>query len=409
MREEKATLGLLFEDGLLDQFGGWPIAYIPYGGADFGEIAAVAKAAGDGDATSFHAAWVAAGDRFVAEADAAERRGSIVTARELFLRASVFYSTSLRPLFGTPVDPRLLAAYRKQVDALNSGFRLFDPPILPQRIPFEGAAMPAYFLPAAGFAGVARPTIIFTNGYDGTITDMVFASAVAASRRGYHSLLFDGPGQGAMLFEHNIPLRPDWETVVAAVVDFALTIPQIDPDKIVLSGWSLGGYLAPRAASGEHRLAACIADPGQWAVLDSFRPTAIRMGLPPAAAADLGSIDATVAQRFEAAINGNKDLHWKIVQRGFWANGVSNLSDYLREAERFTMKGRADMIRCPMLLSAAENDPLAIGAETLLDALKCPKRLIKFTAAEGAGDHCEILNRSIINRAALDWLDETLR
>ena len=80
--------------------------------------------------------------------------------------------------------------------------------------------MSAYFLPAAGFAGVKRPTIIFTNGYDGTITDMYFASAVAASRGGYHSLLFDGPGQGEM----NIPLRPDWETVVvlfSVAMDYA--------------------------------------------------------------------------------------------------------------------------------------------------------------------------------------------
>ena len=77
--------------------------------------------------------------------------------------------------------------------------------------------------------------------------------------------------------EHFRPLRPDWETVIKAVVDFALAIPEVDPQKIVLSGWSLGGYLAPRAASGEPRLAACVADPGQWAVLDSIRATAIRM------------------------------------------------------------------------------------------------------------------------------------
>jgi hypothetical protein len=31
-----------------------------------------------------------------------------------------------------------------------------------------------------------RPTILFTNGYDGTITDMLFVSVVAASRRGLH-------------------------------------------------------------------------------------------------------------------------------------------------------------------------------------------------------------------------------
>ena len=130
--------------------------------------------------------------------------------------------------------------------------------------------MPAYFVPAAGYAAATRPTIIFTNGYDGTITDMLFASVLAARARGYHSLMFDGPGQGGMLFEHGIPLRPDWETVVSAVVDFALSLPQVNPKKIALSGWSLGGYLAPRAASGEPRLAACVADPGQWAIADSF-------------------------------------------------------------------------------------------------------------------------------------------
>jgi hypothetical protein len=58
---EGMRMGLLFKDDLLDEFGAWPIAYIPYGGADFGEIAAVAKAVGGGDASGFHSSWVAAG------------------------------------------------------------------------------------------------------------------------------------------------------------------------------------------------------------------------------------------------------------------------------------------------------------------------------------------------------------
>ena len=107
-------------------------------------------------------------------------------------------------------------------------------------------------------------------------------------------------------------------------------------------------------------------------------------------------------------IKGNKELNWKIVRRGFWANGVANLLDYLKEAERFTMRGRAEMIRCPTLITAAENDPLAIGAQTLFDAMTCPKTLVRFTAAEGAGDHCEMMNRSLVNRTVLDWLDEVL-
>ncbi len=143
-------------------------------------------------------------------------------------------------------------------------------------------------------------------------------------------------------------------------------------------------------------------------MLDSFRAAAVRMGLPPAVAADLGAIDDSTLRLFDAAIRANKDLNWKVVQRGFWANGVANLRDYLKEAERFTMKGRAELIRCPTLIAAAENDPLAQGAQTLSDALTCPKTLIRFAAAEGAGDHCEMMNRSALNRTVLDWLDETL-
>ena len=52
------------------------------------------------------------------------------------------------------------------------------------------------------------PLLILTNGYDATVTDMYFASAVAASRRGYHCLLFDGPGQGGTLYEQGVRLRP---------------------------------------------------------------------------------------------------------------------------------------------------------------------------------------------------------
>ena len=267
--------------------------------------------------------------------------------------------------------------------------------------------MPAYFIPASGTAGARRPTIIFTNGYDGTLTDMFFASAIAAGRRGYHSLLFDGPGQGGMLFEQGIALRPDWETVIKAVVDFALAIPQVDPQKIVLSGWSLEDILRharPRASLG-WRLASLIRDNGRYSIPFARR----RSGYGFRRGRRRSRLDRQGTLRlFEGVIMGNAGQRWKVVQRGFWANGVGSLRDYFKETERFTMKGRAEMVRCPTLLTAAENDPLAIGAQTLFDALTCPKALIKFTAVEGAGGHCEMMNRSLANRTVLDWLDETL-
>ena len=62
--------------------------------------------------------------------------------------------------------------------------------------------------------------------------------------------------------------------------------------------------------------------------------------------------------------------------------------------------------KCPTLLTMAENDSLGAGAPSFLDALRCPKKLLRFSAAAGAGDHCEMQNRSLLNRRVLDWLDE---
>jgi hypothetical protein len=46
---------------------------------------------------------------------------------------------------------------------------------------------------------------------------------------------------------------------------------------------------------------------------------------------------------------------------------------------------------------------LAAGAQAFFDALRCRKDFFRFTSAEGAGDHCEMMNRSLSNRRALDW------
>jgi dienelactone hydrolase len=397
----------LFKNELHEEFGTWPLGYMPYGGADFGEVRAVAEAVGDGDDSAYYDAWNAAGDRFKTEADTTLGKGHTASARALYLRASAFYATSYHPLYGAPVDPRLLGAFRKQTAALNEGLALGPNPARPLRIPFGAMTLPAYLIPAQGLESQVRPLIIFNNGYDATITDMFFASAVAASRRGYHSLLFDGPGQGAMLYEQGVPLRPDWDVVIKAVVDFALQQSTVDPRRIALSGWSLGGFLAPRGASGDARVAALIADPGAWSIADGFRDVIVRtFGVAPEAAKDLGALDPSIVERLDAHVRGDRRLNWKIVQRGFWVHGVDNLRAYLASAELFTMRGHAERIRCPTLVTMAEHDPLAAGANAFLEALRCPKTLMRFTAEEGADGHCSMQNRSLLNQRVLDWLDE---
>ncbi len=400
---------LLFKDDLHDEFGTMPLGFAPWGGPELGEVRALAAAVGSGDDAAFCDAWVAAGDRLAAEGEAALAAGHAASARAALLRAACFYGSAYRPLFGAPVDPRLLAAYARQIAAFDRALGLGAHPVRPTPIPLEGASMPAYLIPAEGRETEVRPLVILTNGYDATVTDMYFGSAAAAVRRGYHALVFDGPGQGGMLYEQGVPMRADWETVVAAVVDFALAQPIVDPERIALSGWSLGGHLALRAASGEPRLAAVAADPGLWSITGPLRAMAARLGLPEAAIEGVLAGDGALAPLFGRTLVGlSRRMRWSIAQRAFWVHGVSDFPDYFRAIAAFTLDGRAGGIRCPALICAAEDDQLSRTADQVLAALIGPKTLLRFTAAEGAGDHCEMGARSLLNRRVLDWLDATL-
>jgi len=87
-------MGRFFENDLHDEFGSWPLGYTATGGPDVGVIEAVGTAVGDGDDGAFHDAWMAAGDRFAAEAEAAEAEGHRASACAGFLAAAACYATS---------------------------------------------------------------------------------------------------------------------------------------------------------------------------------------------------------------------------------------------------------------------------------------------------------------------------
>ena len=224
--------------------------------------------------------------------------------------------------------------------------------------------------------------------------------------RGYNLLLYDGPGQGRVLIKQGLVMRPDWEKVVKPVVDYALTRPEVDPEKIAIMGISLGGYLAPRAASSEHRLAACIADPGLWDLLEAAK--ARFSALPKDVLEKFPDVDPEVLEPIVEHIQETPALRWAIIQRGFWVQGVDSLSEYLKLAEDYSLKEVVSQIRCPTLLTWAESDPLSWNAELIYDRLTSQKELVRFYDAEGAGDHCETKARPLFHQRAFDWLDETL-
>lgn len=56
--------------------------------------------------------------------------------------------------------------------------------------------------------------MILTNGSDGQNVDMWTYGVPAALDRGWNALVYDGPGQGQLLFVDQVVFTPTWEKVV---------------------------------------------------------------------------------------------------------------------------------------------------------------------------------------------------
>jgi pimeloyl-ACP methyl ester carboxylesterase len=396
---------ILFKDELFDAQLLRALNDVYYGGADIGECMVTAQRITEISAESWYQEWLRTAERIDELGEASLASGHLVSAREAFLRASNYYRTAYIFLIGAPTDSRLVRAFEKQADAFRKAAALFSPPIRLIAIPYEQTTLPGYFFRVDG-SGRRRPTLILTGGYDSTAEELYFFNAAAALRRGYNCLCFDGPGQGAALIKQGLVFRPDWEHVVGPVVDYVLTQPEADPQRIALMGASLGGYLAPRAASYERRLAACIADAGEFDLFTAFKdrlPAVLARQIPDGNGIALDVLKLALNRRLRHLTKG-----WTL-RRGMWAHSASTPLDYMRLLQDYTLKGYAEQITCPTLVCYADNDMIAAYARQLFDALNCPKHFMTFTSAEGAGEHCEFGNRSLFHQRAFDWLDQTLQ
>jgi pimeloyl-ACP methyl ester carboxylesterase len=380
------------------------LGFMYYGGSDLGEMMATAGRITEGDFESWFTEWDKVGQRTLSRADASLASGHRESARTSYLRASTYFRTAEFYLHGNPADPRILSESRASQKAYAEAAKLTGPTWEPVEIPYEGTTLPGYFYKVDD-SGKPRPTLIFHGGLDSSLEELFYFGAAGATRRGYNCLTFDGPGQGAPIREQKLPFRYDWEAVVTPAVDYVLTRPDVDGDNLALMGMSMGGYLAARAAAFEHRFRAAVFFDGTYDLNEANRGL-----LPKEAVAALDAGDTVKCEEIiHKGMQNNTGLRWSMEQ-SVWSFGASNIADFLKKIELYTMVGIAGQIQCPCLVMEAEADMFLSGQpQEIYDALKAPKQLVKFTSQDGAENHCQSGALAYKDEVVFNWLDETLK
>jgi hypothetical protein len=374
-----------------------------YKGADVGECLSTTASIEDSDYEGWYRAWRTTADRVRGFAQQSAAGGHQASARDAFLRGSTYYNTAAFFLDGTSDSSRLLPTWKAHRECFDEAASRFDPPFEKVEIPYEDTTLPGYLFKVDD-SKRTRPLLILNNGSDGTVTDMYLVGGAAALERGYNALTFDGPGQGAALFLQGLYFRPDWEKVVTPVVDFALRLPEVDPERIAIQGVSQAGYWVPRAVAFEHRIAAAVADPGVCDVSTSW----------------FSHLPQDMQELLE---RGQKEEFDRYIEEGMQTSealrytvrfrmrpyGTDSPYEAYKMVRQYKLDGVTEKIRCPMLVTDPDNEQFWPGqSRRLYKALTCPKQLVSFTAAEGADSHCEPKALGLRNQRIFDWLDETL-
>jgi hypothetical protein len=365
---------LLLDDPEMDAQLSRTLIAIAAEAADIGEALATASRTTAGDYDSWFTEWSTTAQAARALADDALNRGHLVTARKAYLRASEYWRQSFFLIRHDIDDERLQNAWRQHRSAFRAALPLFDCYAVATEIPFDGVAMTGYlFRPADD--GTPRPTVLAPCGFDSTAEAGYCATGYMALARGYNFFVFEGPGQGGMLFEHRRAFRPDFEV--------------------------------PFGAAFEPRVAALVADPGQYDF--ASRVGVMAKGLsaanPDDFLAKLMSADPDLDAELQALLAGSRSVEWYGSRMA--AMGATGVGDFIRTQLTFTLDGVVGDIRCPTLLTEGEGD-FASQSQLLYDHLRCEKVLKQFTEAEGAGGHCEGFGATLFEGYVFDWLDEVL-
>ncbi len=290
--------------------------------------------------------------------------GRMISAGEHLSQAAVYFHFA-KFLFVGDMD-QMRGAHDRAVACLTDALPYLDPPGRRIEIPFESSRLVGVLRLPAG-AG-PHPVMIMIPGLDSAKEELRSTEDLFLER-GIATVSVDGPGQGEA--EYDLAIRGDWEVPGAVIIDRVSAEDGIDPDRIGVWGVSLGGYYAPRVASGDDRVRACIALAGPYSFADDW------------------------------------DSRPVLTREAFRVRSKSpDMETARRKAGELTLAGRARLIKCPLLAVMGKLDRLIPWqhAQRLVDEAGGDARLLLLEQ----GNHGCANLAPFHRQATADWAADQL-
>ena len=270
------------------------------------------------DPKSWYEEWIRVATRNEEIADGYAAQKLNVSAHQFYLRASGFYREAI--VYQQDNDETMLPGYMKMKELFDKAWQLQSPPFERVTVTVDGNKLAGYFRKPGGPSGTRFPAVIAYQGADSLAESTIMGSGSYVAR-GMACLVVDLPGQGAAKRLQHLYMPPDTERLVSDLIDYLETRPDVDASRIGVRGISMGGYSAPRAASGDQRIKAVWTSAGSYDVLrDLF------------------------------------DYYPPIQERVRWIVGAKDLVDARRKLKDYTLEGVGHKIECPMLIGYGPTD-----------------------------------------------------
>jgi 2,6-dihydroxypseudooxynicotine hydrolase len=308
--------------------------------------------------------WAATGDVHYDLAETAKAKGNPVSAGEAYIAAALCYHFG-KFLFQDYHDEYMTTA-KKSVETFARGLNLLDPTWERIEIPFNDMTMVGTLRRPPG--ADRPPLVLLLCGLDSTKEEFFYWENVFL-KRGIATFSLDGPGQGEC--GYNSHIRPDYEAPLSAALDVLTKRDDIDPNRIGLSGVSLGGYYAPRAAAFDPRVKAAVGNCGPWNFAECWE--------------HLPSLTRAAFQ---------------------YHSGAKNEEEAKANANKLSLEGVAQKIKQPLLIIHGKLDRLIPWqqAHKIIDAVGSNAELAMFENGNHVCNNIPYVYRPL----NADWLKEKL-